>query len=101
MAILNRATTTAAEHAEAFRNVLKVTRRAWSLTEPAPGQSHSSDSVRTTADSAAGGKPDARANASKPPTLARNRRQGHLARAAARAFEAQVIALRCRQAFVG
>ncbi|MCG5259329.1 hypothetical protein [Cupriavidus gilardii] len=31
----------------------------------------------------------------------RRRRTAHLARLAARAFEAQVMALRCRQAFVG
>ncbi|MCT9013794.1 hypothetical protein N6G02_12590 [Cupriavidus gilardii] len=40
-------------------------------------------------------------NAAQPHSTSRGRRTAHLAELAARAFEAQVMALRCRQAFVG
>ncbi|WP_456282045.1 hypothetical protein M1D55_24430 [Cupriavidus sp. JZ107] len=66
------------EHARALARILSVTRAAWRLNE----------NVET-------------GNTAPSRTASRRRRTAHLADLAARAFEAQVMALRCRQAFVG
>lgn len=66
------------EHARAFARILSVTRAAWRLNEYAET-----------------------GNAAQPHSTSRGRRTAHLAELVARAFEAQVMALRCRQAFVG
>lgn len=71
------------EHAEALNRILTVTRREWGLEVSAPLPS---------------GPTDTRLNAQPP--RKRGARRKHLAQLAARAFEAQVMALRCRQAFV-
>lgn len=70
-----------AAHAEAFQKILAVTLRAWQLDaklDVKPGKVPAPNGRQ-----AEGG------------------RQPYLARLAARALEAQVMALRCRQAFVG
>lgn len=72
--------------ASALARILHVTRRAWGL-----GQYM--DRLRPQAPAQAGAHMQART-----PALSRRAR---LARAAARAFEAQVMAIRCRQVFVG
>lgn len=71
-------------HAAALARILHVTRSAWAM-EIDPMQ--------------AGAAPAATCAATRPspPPLSRRAR---LARAAARAFEAQVMAIRCRQAVV-
>lgn len=66
------------EHARAFARILSVTRAAWRLNEPAET-----------------------GNTAQSRCASRRRRTAHLAKLAARALEAQVMALRCRQAFVG
>ncbi|MDF9431022.1 hypothetical protein EM868_14620 [Cupriavidus gilardii] len=66
------------QHAQALARILYVTRAAWRLNDTA--ETGKSAHVRSET---------------------RRRRTAHLARLAARAFEAQVMALRCRQAFVG
>lgn len=70
-----------APHAQALASILAITRREWQVAEPA------ADAQRQLRDSHAEARP-------------RLRRRDQLARRAARAFEAQVMALRCRQAFV-
>ncbi|NOV27706.1 hypothetical protein E5S69_29925 [Cupriavidus necator] len=71
-------------HAAALARILHVTRKAWSLdirpTQAAPA-------------------PDATGAALQPATPALSRR-ARLTRAAARAFEAQVMAIRCRSVVV-
>lgn len=71
------------QHADAFQKILAVTCRAWGL-EP----------TAQTADVRARRGTD---GVRRP----RQGRSAYFARLAARAFEAQVMALRCRQAFVG
>lgn len=68
----------AASHAAALARILHVTRQAWAL-DACPHKT-----VHAPA-------------ATQPPSLSRRAR---LARAAARAFEAQVMAMRCRQVVV-
>lgn len=65
-----------APQAQAFANILAVTRRAWQVAGQGPVATGQSDS--------------------RP----RQRRCDPFGQRAARAFEAQVMALRCRQAFV-
>ncbi|MBP0621064.1 hypothetical protein [Cupriavidus consociatus] len=72
------------QHAAALARILQVTQRAWGL-------GHASDETFA----AATGRG---ACAQRAPRLSRRAR---LAQAAARAFEAQVMAIRCRQVFVG
>lgn len=67
-------------HADAFQKILAVTRRVWGLDA-------------ATARAGVPARVEGRDSGS--------RRGAHLAQLAARAFEAQVMALRCRQAFVG
>lgn len=78
------------EHARAFARILSVTRAAWRLHEDA-------ETSRTTKST----KNTKAAKAAQSDTPSRRRRTAQLAELAARAFEAQVMALRCRQAFVG
>ncbi|WP_432261657.1 hypothetical protein [Cupriavidus sp. TMH.W2] len=73
-------------HAAALARILRVTQLAWGL-DPYK------DRPQSPALAAAGA-----AMQSRTPALSRRAR---LARAAARAFEAQVMAIRCRQACVG
>jgi hypothetical protein len=75
------------EHAEALNRILAVTRREWGLEQTAHTPSGPTDTHLT--------QPAQRAHP------ARGSRRKQLASLAARAFEAQVMALRCRQAFVG
>ncbi|QEZ44266.1 hypothetical protein [Cupriavidus oxalaticus] len=72
------------QHAAALARILQVTQQAWGL-----GQEHSETVASATTRSTAG---------QRAPRLSRRAR---LAQAAARAFEAQVMAIRCRQVFVG
>jgi hypothetical protein len=72
------------EHAEALNRILAVTRREWGLEQTAHTPSGPTDTSPT--------------QPARPPRASRRRQ---LASLAARAFEAQVMALRCRQAFVG
>ncbi|MGO4811368.1 hypothetical protein AB4156_17545 [Cupriavidus sp. 2MCAB6] len=65
-----------APQAQALANILAVTRRAWEVAGLEPVATGRSDSQP------------------------RQRRRDQFAQRAARAFEAQVMALRCRQAFV-
>ncbi|MCO4891394.1 hypothetical protein MKD50_18580 [Cupriavidus sp. WGtm5] len=69
-------------HAAALARILHVTRSAWALDR---------HSIQATTAPAGAATPT--------PTLPLSRR-ARLARAAARAFEAQVMAIRCRQAVV-
>lgn len=78
------------EHARAFARILSVTRAAWRLNEEIE-TGKSANTTNTTK----------RAKSAQSDTPSRRRRAAHLADLAARAFEAQVMALRCRQAFVG
>ena len=78
------------EHARAFARILSVTRAAWRLNDDVETSRTAKPTNSTKARKAA---------QSDPPS--RRRRTAHLAELAARAFEAQVMALRCRQAFVG
>ncbi|KAA6124595.1 Transposase [Cupriavidus sp. H18C1] len=84
------------EHARAFARILSVTRAAWHLNEDAE-----SSKTTNTANTANSRKAAKATNAAQSDTPSRRRRTAHLAELAARAFEAQVMALRCRQAFVG
>ncbi|MCA7084891.1 hypothetical protein K7G19_14930 [Cupriavidus sp. DB3] len=84
------------EHARAFARILSVTRAAWHLNEDAE-----SSKTTNTANTANSRKAAKATNAAQSDTPPRRRRTAHLAELAARAFEAQVMALRCRQAFVG
>ncbi|KAA0181655.1 hypothetical protein FX016_08205 [Cupriavidus gilardii] len=84
------------EHARAFARILSVTRAAWHLNEDAE-----SSKTTKTANTANSRKAAKATNAAQSDTPSRRRRTAHLAELAARAFEAQVMALRCRQAFVG
>ncbi|MBF6988396.1 MULTISPECIES: hypothetical protein [Cupriavidus] len=68
------------QHAAALARILQVTQQAWGL-----GQENKRSIASATGLGVA-------------PKLSRRAR---LARAAARAFEAQVMAIRCRQVFVG
>lgn len=72
------------EHAEALNRILAVTRREWGLEASAPTPHGPTDNRLAT-----------------PSPRPRGTRRRQLAQMAARAFEAQVMALRCRQAFVG
>ncbi|MHA3016648.1 hypothetical protein CMPELA_19940 [Cupriavidus necator] len=73
-------------HAVALARILHVTQQAWGLKP-------SKDQLQSPAPAPAGANMP-----SRPHPLSRRVR---LARAAARAFEAQVMAIRCRQVFVG
>jgi len=84
------------EHARAFARILSVTRAAWRLNEDAE-----SSKTTNTANTANSRKAAKATKAAQSDTPSRRRRTAHLAELAARAFEAQVMALRCRQAFVG
>lgn len=81
------------EHAQAFARILSVTRAAWRLNEDVE-TTKSANTTNTTNSRKA-------TNAAQSDMPSRRRRTAHLAELAARAFEAQVMALRCRQAFVG
>ncbi len=87
------------EHARAFARILSVTRAAWHLNEDA--ESSKTTKTANTANTANSRKAAKATNAAQSDTPSRRRRTAHLAELAARAFEAQVMALRCRQAFVG
>ncbi|EHP39091.1 hypothetical protein OR16_33313 [Cupriavidus basilensis OR16] len=78
----------AAPQAQALTSILAITRQEWHVSGPA---SLAVDCRRA----GAKGQP---AGPSHP--RPRQRRRDQLAQRAARAFEAQVMALRCRQAFV-
>lgn len=82
-----------AEHARAFARILSVTRAAWRLNEDVETSRTTINTKNTKSTKST------KAEQSSPPS--RGRRTAHLAELAARAFEAQVMALRCRQAFVG
>lgn len=82
-----------AEHARAFARILSVTRAAWRLHEDVETSRTTINTKNTKSTKST------KAEQSSPPS--RGRRTAHLAELAARAFEAQVMALRCRQAFVG
>ncbi len=83
-----------APQAQALTNILAITRREWQVTGLGPlavGHGHPGGRRDgTSKDQPAG------LSAPKP----RQRRRDPLAQRAARAFEVQVMALRCRQAFV-
>ncbi len=81
------------EHARAFARILSVTRAAWRLNEDVE--------TSRTAKPAKPARSTKATKAAQSDTPSRRRRTAHLAELAARAFEAQVMALRCRQAFVG
>lgn len=84
------------EHARAFARILSVTRAAWRLNEDVESSECANAANNTnTANSRKAAK------AAQSGTPSRRSRTAHLAELAARAFEAQVMALRCRQAFVG
>lgn len=72
-------------HAAALARILHVTRNAWAM-ELQPMQATTAPAANSAA-----------TQSSSAPALSRRAR---LARAAARAFEAQVMAIRCRQAVV-
>ncbi|MBP0629577.1 MULTISPECIES: hypothetical protein [unclassified Cupriavidus] len=71
-------------HAAALARILQVTQQAWGL-----GQENNESIASATTRGASG---------QRAPRLSRRAR---LAQAAARAFEAQIMAIRCRQVFVG
>lgn len=73
-------------HAAALARILQVTQQAWALDPYI-------DRLQAPAPARAGAEPQPRT-----PPLSRRAR---LARAAARAFEAQVMAIRCSQVCVG
>ncbi|MFJ4293725.1 hypothetical protein ACIP1U_28750 [Cupriavidus sp. NPDC089707] len=77
-------TNASTQHAAALARILQVTQQAWGL-----GQENNEKIASATVRGATG---------QRAPTLSRRAR---LAQAAARAFEAQVMAIRCRQVFVG
>ncbi|MFJ1257633.1 hypothetical protein [Cupriavidus sp. CuC1] len=83
-----------APQAQALANILAITRREWQVTGLGPlAVDHGHPGGRrdgTSKDQPAG----------SPGPKPRQRRRDQLARRAARAFEAQVMALRCRQVFV-
>lgn len=83
-----------AEHARAFARILSVTRAAWRLNEDVETSRTTNNTTNNTKNTKSTKAPQA-----SPPS--RGRRTAHLAELAARAFEAQVMALHCRQAFVG
>ncbi|GLC93182.1 hypothetical protein Tamer19_25900 [Cupriavidus sp. TA19] len=76
------------QHAAALARILQVTQQAWGL-----GQ----DGIVPCAATAQAAHAAQAAPAKRAPALSRRAR---LALAAARAFEAQVMAIRCRQVFV-
>lgn len=81
----DRAIPLTAEHAEALDRILAITRAAWAV-DSAPGNGE--------------GEGNGPRQAARPQAPAKTSRRAQLAQLAARAFAAQVMALRCRQAFV-
>lgn len=83
-----------APQAQALANILAVTRREWQIAELGPIATKNDHPGRGHNVANKGQTP----GQSKP--RSRQRRRDQFAQRAARAFEAQVMALRCRQAFV-
>lgn len=91
--------------AQALASILAITRREWQVAEggsPGPAERHNDAHTGPAGqprEGHAGRAAGCSAAASADPGSRQHRRE-QFARRAARAFEAQVMALRCRQAFV-